>query len=360
MAMPVVNLEHLVLVQILVHSANKTLAERLAHLPVPEEGFLAPVAQLRRLAVLQRHPAHLVGAVRQGGSLVVIMRRSRQVPFSAAQALLLLNRVEAFLAQVTNRRLALQTLPLALAAATPTLVDYLVVLNNRRRNPISLSTVVQAQVTHFNRVEPTLRTIPVVVYLVVKPILHSEVLNNSNRRQRPTLLARLEAIKIKLKLAPLRSVALGPPTSRRKSLEDFLARHLVRVMQVVYSVVLTNKTINSSQRQEGSLAVVRVISLVAVRYSVRNLLRPALGCLVPTLRTLRVLWGVAACSEALHSPTTVITRISRIKVVDFSAVTASCNNQSLVDYLDPPERRLVAIYSTTIPNRHPVDHYLET
>ena len=356
--MPVVNLEHLVLVQISVHSANKTLAERLAHLPVPEEGFLAPVAQLRPLAVLQRHPADLVGAARQGASLVVIMHRSRQVAFSAAQLLPLLNRVEAFLAQVTNRRLALQPLPLALAPATPTLADYLVVLNNRRRNPVSLSAVVQAQVTHFNRVEPTLRTIPLVVCLVVKPILHSGVVNNSNRRQRPTLLAPLEAIKIKLKLAPLRSVALGLPTSKRKS-RDFLARHLVRVMQGVCSVVITNKTINSSQRQEGYLAVVRVISLVAVRYSVRNLLRPALGCLVQTLRTLQVLWGVPACSEALHSPTIIITRTSRIKAVDFSAATASCNNQSLAVYLDPPERRLVAIYSTTIPNRHPVDHYLE-
>lgn len=357
MAMPVVNREHLVSVQILVDSGKRPLAEGLAHPIAPEEEYLVPAAQLRHLVVLQQHPADLVVVVREGGSLVLTMHRSRQLTSSVPRLLLLLNRVEASLAPLTNRGLALQTLPRALAGVIP--VDYLVVLSNRRRNPASLLLVTQAQVTRFNRVEPTIRTIPVVVYLVVQQIQHSELVNNSNRRQVPTLLAALEAIKIKLKLAHLRSAVLGALTSRHKSLEDFLVRLRVRVMEVVYLVVTTNKITNSSRPQAVFLAVVRVTSLPAVRCSVKNLLRPALGSLAPTLRILRMVWGVVVCLEAPRSPIPTITRISRIKAVDFSASTISCNNRSLAVYSEPLEHRLVAAYSITTPNRHPVDHCLD-
>ena len=347
MATPVVNREHLVLVQTLVDSARRTLVEGLAQLVVPEEDSLVPPARLRHLAGLQRrrHPADSVVALGQGVFLVEIMQRSRQVAFSVAPTILLLNRAQAVLAPITKQDLAVQMLPLALAAA---ILDCLVVINNKK---VSLSAVVQAQVAR-SKEEPTRRAIPVVVYLAVKRIQRSGVANN--RRQLQTPLAPLEPIKIKLKQVLLRSVALGP-TTRRKSLQVFLAEHLLRVMQVDCLVEITNKTINNRQGQEVSLAAVPPIRLVAIRFSVGNLLQPALGYLVPTLRTLRMVQGVPACLEVLHSPTTA-TRTSRIKVVGFSAVIAS-NNQSWA-YLEALGRRLVVVYSvTTTLNRYLVELY---
>lgn len=138
--MLVVSLEHLVLVQVLVDSAKPTQADHLANLPRLEEEYL--VREFRRLAVLQRHPADLmvvlVVVIQVGESLVLIIQRNR-LAFSAPPVPPLLNRIQAFLAQVTNRGLALQTRPLALVAAM--LEDYLLVISNPRKNPTSFSTV---------------------------------------------------------------------------------------------------------------------------------------------------------------------------------------------------------------------------